>query len=61
METNNGVTINKNPIAIVARTEIAALDMFFKVTGKTNGTVHSIVETDCQNIMVEPTGETINI
>lgn len=59
METHGKLTVLSNPIGIVARNESDALVTYHAVTGKDNGAVHSEIESNCQSIKVEPTGEVL--
>lgn len=61
MEVHGKITVLKNPVGIVARNENDALVTYNAVTNNTNGAIHSEIETNCQNIKVESTGEVITV
>lgn len=59
LETNDKLNILRNPMAVVAKNDSQAVQIFSKVTNKTNGTVMCEITRDCTTIKVEPTGKTI--
>lgn len=58
LETHDDITINKNPIAIVAKNESQALEIYYRATENTNGSVFCNITENCSGIKVQPTGYT---
>ena len=48
-----GMTIYRNPVVVVARNEADAIRIFYQDTGIDGASVHSILETRCDNLKVE--------
>jgi hypothetical protein len=48
------ITVYKNPLVVVAKNESDALRVFYEDTKIGDASVHSILETHCDKIKVEP-------
>lgn len=52
-EQNSNVTVYTDPVGIVARNEVQALEIYHKATNMVNGLVFCSIIDDCSNITVE--------
>lgn len=57
LETYDKLSINKNPLAIVAKNETQALDIYFRATNNTDGAIFCNITENCSGIKVQPTGK----
>ena len=53
-DSNNGVDIWRNPIAVVGQNEVDAMETYVKDTKKENGSILCEIVNRCDNIKVEP-------
>lgn len=58
LETYEDVYINRNPILIVGKNTVQAMEIYNSITGSKNGTILCEVVNNCSNIKVIPTGVT---
>ena len=52
LEYINGLTINKNPIVVVAQNDRSACELYTEVTGKI-GSIMEMIRSDCSKLKVE--------
>ena len=53
-ESNNGIDVWTNPMAVVGTNEVDAMETYVRTTGKENGSVLCEIVNRCDNIKVEP-------
>ena len=53
-EDHNGVQVWRNPVAVVARNDVDAMEAYVKTMKKENGSVLCEIVNRCDNIKVEP-------
>ena len=51
------LNVHSNPIPVVAKNENAAVTMYDEIMSSGNGTVLSVLENRCDNLMAEPVVE----
>lgn len=58
-EEHSGMPVYRNPLAIVAKNTSAAMEAFYNITQKENGTILCEIASNCSKILVVPTGRTM--
>lgn len=53
-ENNHGVSVYRNPLAVVAHNDTEAMEAYVRTTGKENGSILCIIYDRCDNVKVEP-------